>query len=330
MKRYAELLKPVRIANLEIDNRVAVIADDQRLADADGNVSNELIRSRMTQAKSGAGLIITEPFIVDFGEQAAPDNGSSDLLIDSDEYLPNLQRLTSAIHAAGASVIIRLGLSNVLYGAPILRGVAQNESNPALDVVNGEYERLRIIACFRAAAGRVAKTGADGIELDGALACNLRSPALQRMINGRSVSGADAFNDFFEVVNEMRRAFPTGRPIICRIDLNSFIILNDGFEDLINLAETLKTNGQFDALHLISDPLMSSNYQLKNWSEAVRASAGLPIISTVGVNSLDEADALIASGSADICGFRNALPKQGVIRRPRSSVYLWSAGRRRE
>jgi 2,4-dienoyl-CoA reductase-like NADH-dependent reductase (Old Yellow Enzyme family) len=99
------LLSPARIGEVEIRNRVVMPPMTTRLADDEGNVTEDSIAYYQARAAGGVGLITVE--------MAAPEKAGRhrlrELGIYDDRFLPGLRRLVDALHAEGAKASIQLG-----------------------------------------------------------------------------------------------------------------------------------------------------------------------------------------------------------------------------
>ena len=305
MRRYPQLRKSVRIGNILIDNRLAVAIDASGTADANGIVNNALIQQRMEQAECGAGLFITERLLVQSCCYEPPDDKRPQLKINSDDCLAGIQRYVSAIRAKGARVVLRLGMSGPkeTNSAQTQRLLPENDSD-------ADYRFLLLAACFRAAAVRAWKAGADGVELD--------ATTLDREY---------WLDDSIGLIREIRDAAPV-RAVVIRIGLDPFLRTNDGYDDLMDALDALIESGPPDAFHIAAETPAASVAVLSRWTAAIRSAAALPVIASIGIHALDDAEGLITAQAADICATDGSLPKRAFVRRPRSSVYYYCRGAR--
>src|SRR5216683_2198330 len=99
------LLTPARIGAVEIKNRIVMPPMTTRLADEDGNVTDDTIAYYMARVRGGVGLITVEMA----SPQKAGRHRRRELGIFDDRFLPGLTRLTGEIHRGGAKASIQLG-----------------------------------------------------------------------------------------------------------------------------------------------------------------------------------------------------------------------------
>lgn len=75
------------------------------MATLNGEVSQEQLEYYELRAKGGTGLITIENICIDF---PFASNGTTQLRIDNDQYIPRLFKLTETLHKHGACVSIQL------------------------------------------------------------------------------------------------------------------------------------------------------------------------------------------------------------------------------
>ncbi len=99
------LFTPGRIGPVTVPNRVVMPPMTTRAADTEGFVTEQTVAYYQARAEGGVGLITVE--------MAAPEKAGRhrhcELGIYDDRFLPGLERLTGAIHRAGARASIQLG-----------------------------------------------------------------------------------------------------------------------------------------------------------------------------------------------------------------------------
>ena len=78
------------------------------MATLNGEVSQEQLEYYELRAKGGTGLITIENICIDF---PFASNGTTQLRIDNDQYIPRLFKLTETLHKHGACVSPRFYVS---------------------------------------------------------------------------------------------------------------------------------------------------------------------------------------------------------------------------
>lgn len=105
---FQELLKPIKIKDLEIKNRIAMAPMNMGYSTQDGYVTQQDIAHLARRAKGGFGLIITGAVIAT--KMAAPYVWHRNLLFYDSSFVPGMNMLTDACHAFGAKVFLQLSI----------------------------------------------------------------------------------------------------------------------------------------------------------------------------------------------------------------------------
>ena len=100
MKPLKRLFSPIKIAGLEVRNRIVMAPMGTLWSNDDGGVSQKMIDHYEARARGGAGLITFEVTTID---ERFPYTPSGAGLWD-DAPIPSFKKLTDAIHAHGAKV----------------------------------------------------------------------------------------------------------------------------------------------------------------------------------------------------------------------------------
>ena len=132
MGKYDALFQPMKIGNVEVKNRFAMMPmgiHSARLVNPDGSFSDDGIRYYERIAEGGVGLIITSAITV----QGRFDNSKgshSSLDHAGPEYIEQSKRLTDRIHKAGAKIFLQLSGGS---GRTLPMQVAEGEPIAASD-----------------------------------------------------------------------------------------------------------------------------------------------------------------------------------------------------
>jgi 2,4-dienoyl-CoA reductase-like NADH-dependent reductase (Old Yellow Enzyme family) len=177
---------------------------------ADGRLSDEELHWLTMRAKGGFGLVMTCAAHVQRIGQGFPGQ----LGVFSDEHLPGLTRLASALKAEGAISSVQLhhaGLrspESLIGERPV--GPSEDAETGARALSTAEVEQLA--EDFIAAAVRCERAGFDGVELHGAhsyILCDFQSPATNRRedrYGGSPESRARLLTDIIAGVRARTRA----------------------------------------------------------------------------------------------------------------------------
>ncbi|MDY0030220.1 MAG: alkene reductase [Pseudobdellovibrionaceae bacterium] len=173
------LLEPLKIGDLELQNRVIMAPLTRSRANNEGRVPNDLMVEYYAQ-RASAGMIITEATCVTpTGVGYANTPG-----IWSDEQVTGWRKVTDAVHAKGGKIVLQLWHVGRISHPLFLNGelpVAPSAIKPAghVSLVRPitEYVTPRslqlseipeIVAAYRKGAENAKAAGFDGVEIHGA------------------------------------------------------------------------------------------------------------------------------------------------------------------
>lgn len=111
MEQFRNLFQPIQIGQLELKNRIVMLAMTTGYGESDETVSDRLISFFAERARGGAGLIIVPFSPVRAGSPVEPG-------IYDDRFIPGATRLTERIHSFGAKIACQLITSyHVILGS---------------------------------------------------------------------------------------------------------------------------------------------------------------------------------------------------------------------
>ncbi len=102
---FKHIFSPLTINGMTLPNRVVMMPMGSDFAGHTGELSDEHIKYYELRARGGTGLIIVENVCVKYPEGS---NGTTQLRIDKDCYIPRLFNLTEACHKYGACMGVQL------------------------------------------------------------------------------------------------------------------------------------------------------------------------------------------------------------------------------
>jgi len=171
----------------------------------DGRLSDEEFHWLTMRAEGGFGLTMTCASHV----QANGKGFSGQLGVWSDDHIPGLQRLASAIKAQQSIAVLQLHHAGMRSPAELIGGApvcpSDNEKTGARGLTHAEVKRL--IEDFIAAAVRAQRAGFDGVELHGAhsyILCQFFSAEFNHRDDeyGRSLENRSRI--LFEIIDGIR------------------------------------------------------------------------------------------------------------------------------
>ncbi|MBA3477918.1 MAG: NADH:flavin oxidoreductase/NADH oxidase [Lautropia sp.] len=326
----SQLFQPMRIGNLQLDNRI-IIAPMCQYSAEDGTPGDWHLIHLGHLALSGAGMMILEATAV------APEGRISpaDLGLYSDANEDGLARVLAAIRNHSP---IRIGMQLGHAGrkassrAPWEGGSQIRPGEPggwkalapsALPHATGEDVPLaldaaglaRVRAQFADAARRAARLGLDGIELHAAhgyLMHQFLSPLANQREDDYGGSLANRMRFPLEIFSVVRDAFPADRPVWARVSATDWVPGGWDIDGTVAFAQALEQLG-CAAIHVSSggvspqqDIRLGPGYQV-SYAQRVKAETGMPTIAVGLITEPDQAESIIAGGQADAVSLARAI-----------------------
>ena len=160
-----QVLTPSSIGPVEVRNRFIRSSTSETLADEDGFITPRYRALHQALARGGVGLIFTgHCYVHPSGKSIA---GMTQL--HDDDHIPQLRRLTDAVHAEGARIFAQLqhagSQSRAPEFVPIAPSVVPNPQFGRTPTEATPAQIAEIIAAFGEAAGRVKAAGFDGVHV---------------------------------------------------------------------------------------------------------------------------------------------------------------------
>lgn len=320
--RFPHLLSPLRLGGLELANRAVSTGHHTHLAHLTPNEA--LIAYHEARARAGVGLIVTEVTGVH-----ATALFSNDLLMATEaSCIPAFAALAGRIKAHGTKVFAQLfhpgrellassdGLLPVAY-AP--SAVPNERFHMTPRVLSGALIE-EIVEGYARAAGFLAKAGYDGVEI---VASHGYLPA--QFLNPKTNLRDDAWGGdpgrrlaFTKAVAESVRQTAPELVLGLRISGDEMDEQGLGSEEILKVCGDLA--GAFDyfsvvcgtsaslggSVHIVPPMGIESGYTAP-YAAAIRVATKKPVIATGRINQPQTAEAILATGQADLCGMTRAL-----------------------
>lgn len=318
MSSLSALLSPIKIRDLEIPNRAVMPPMGTGLGNPDSTVSDALLAYMRRQARSGAGLLISEISAVHPSGIVTPaEIGSWD-----DSFIPGLTKLAEVMHSGGSKAALQLHHAGRESYYLLKKGKAIGPSaTPSLVFGKPPQEMtkeqiLEIIDAYGTAAARAQKAGFDAVEIHGA-----HGYLLTQFLSALSNQRTDEYGGDFtnrarftvEVVKSIRKNVGDNFPILLRISAEEFIKQGYTVDDVLTIIPTLKEAG-VDVIHAsvgthgspagITSAPPEYEIGFNVWrAEKIKKASGLQVIAVGRFNDPRAADAVIAKGDADLVAF---------------------------
>jgi 2,4-dienoyl-CoA reductase-like NADH-dependent reductase (Old Yellow Enzyme family) len=332
------LFEPTVINGMALGNRFVRSATAEGLATADG-ASTPLLEAMLAElAGGGVGLVIAGYAYVSPEGKDEPGQ----LGVCSDEQVPGLAGLASAVHAAGGAVALQLAHAGCL-GVPEVSG--RDPVGPsALETRGGalgramEHDELTAVAQAFASAARRAKNAAfDAVQIHAAhgyLLSQFLSTYFNRRTDAYGGDTAHRARLLLEVVTAVRGEVGDDYPVLVKMNAADFLPGGLSVDDMLRVARMLEAEG-IDAVELSGGTGLEQGLSFSRvgrpapgepeaYYEAAarrfKSEIGLPLMLCGGIRTLETAERLVAEGATDYISLSRPL-----IREPHL-VARWRAG----
>lgn len=323
------LFSPYALGALPLRNRI-VIAPMCQYSAEDGNANDWHMIHLGQLSLSGAALLVIEATAVEEVGRITP----ADLGLYSDDNEAALARVLAAIRKhSRMPVAIQLGhagrkaSSHAPWdGGQCLKpeeGAWRTVAPSALSHAAGEPAPLaldidglaRVKAAFVRAAQRAVALGLDAIELHSAhgyLLHQFLSPIANQRDDAYGGSPENRMRFPLEVFDAVRAAVPDSMPVGMRISATDWVEGGWDVEQSVVFARTLKQRGCsfIDVSSAGVSPLqkipLGPGYQVP-LAERIKAEVGLPTIAVGLITEPKQAEAIVASGQADMVALARAI-----------------------
>ncbi len=318
----SELFQPLTLRGITIRNRIGLSPMCMYSCEAeDGLPTNWHLPHLASRAAGGTGLVMTEATAINPAGVISPQ----DLGIYSDAHTEKLKQITETLHSLGATSSIQLAHAGRKSGTyrpwSEQRGYIEDwsltrhapspipfsEKSPApTELTKPEIQTL--IQQFVDATHRANEAGFQIVELHSAHGYLLHQ-FLSPLSNQRTDEYGGSFENrtrlHHELFEAVRPALPDHKPLMMRISATDWVDGGWTIEDSIKLCQSLKplgldfvdcsTGGTVPNAQIPVGP----GYQVQ-FAEAIRKEAGIPTGAVGSITDPHQAEAIIASGQADM------------------------------
>jgi 2,4-dienoyl-CoA reductase-like NADH-dependent reductase (Old Yellow Enzyme family)/thioredoxin reductase len=315
------LFTPIRIAEMEVKNRIVMAPMSTNLGSEQGHVTPAAIEYFATRARGGVGLIITGDVSVDLhGRYQKRTLGLYD-----DQFIPGWKELNRAVQSYGAKMAPQL-IHPSFNAHSSLTGVQPVAASPIASRRFRELPREltveeieTIIEEFADAARRAQVAGCDAVQVHCAHSHHLLGSFLSPLHNKRTDQfGGDIHGRLklpLEVIRRIRSKVGAGFPILVRISGAEFEPGGRTLEETQYIAPLFVEAGA-DALNIsagttnigsVAPPMGSPAGIYAPLAAAIKEVVKIPIISVGRIVSPWVAENILSSGKADMVAIGRAL-----------------------
>jgi 2,4-dienoyl-CoA reductase-like NADH-dependent reductase (Old Yellow Enzyme family)/thioredoxin reductase len=321
---FPNLFSPVTIGEVEIRNRILSTGHDTTLP-TDGKVNDALVAYHEARARGGVGLIVCQ--VTGIHETA---RYTSHILMGvDDDCIPGFRRLADAVHAHGTKLFVQLFhpgreiMESHDGSAPVAYAPSASPSE-RFHVIPRALPRAmiaEIIAGYAATAARVREAGADGVEIvasHGYLPAQFLNPKVNRRDDEYGGTAANRLRFLREVTGAVRTATGPGFVVGMRIsgdekdpegltEETSLEVIDNVATDLDYVSVIAGTSASLGGATHIVPPMAIGNAYLAPFAAVVKARVAIPVMVAGRINQPQEAENIVASNQADMCGMTRAL-----------------------
>ena len=324
MTAFTHLFQPLRIRGCTLKNRIMSSGHDTTLP-VDGTVNEALVAYQEARARGGVGLIVLQ--VSGVHETARYTNHV--LMATDDSSIAGYRGVAEAVHRHGTVLFGQLfhpgreiaeadgGLLSVAY-AP------SSVPNERFRVMPRPLKQAMIDAIVHGygdAARRMQTAGLDGVEIvasHGYLPAQFLNPRvnLRDDAYGGDLDGRLRF--LREVISDIRAKVSDGFVVGLRISgseqdeagltedetLEAVSRLDDSI-DYVHI--TLGTSASLGGAIHIAPPMTLKTAYVVPYAARIKRQAQIPVFVTGRINQPQDAEAVIASRHADVCGMTRAL-----------------------
>ncbi len=322
---FKHLFTPFTLGSTTVRNRIVVPGHATLFMPPDGLPTERMLHYWLAKARGGIGLIITHVHNVLPRHGGAPPTA-----MQRDEVIPAYRRVADALHAEGVKFFVQLNHmgsegSSRGFGGGLMAPSAIPSSRMRLLPTQVEIphvmsvEGIRtVVDAFGQAAGRAREAGFDGVEIQGEvtfLLAQFMSPARNQRDNEYGGNLDNRLRFAREVIAAVRSGIGRDRVVGIRLSGDEFIEDGLGLDDMLEIVPKLEATRQLDFMHIGSGPGAGAHVppsyikagSLVYLTEAIREAVALPLICSQRINDPLLAEAVLASGAADLIAMNRAI-----------------------
>lgn len=311
-----QLDTPLVSGKLHLHNRLVMPPMATAKADDEGKITKEILEYYRDKSQGGyISLVIIEHSYVALAGKASERQMS----VSSDNDIAGLKQLANTIQANGAKAAMQInhagsaGIAEKIVGPSAVAHPNKQRIPEALTLAQLE----NLVQEFQTAAVRVQKAGFDAVEIHAAhgfLLNQFYSPLTNHRTDeyGGDLHGRIRLH--LDIIKAVRAAVGESFPLLLRLGGCDYQEGGSTIEDSVVAAQEFAKAG-VDLLDISGGIFgyMKSGSRAPGYfadlTSAIRQVVDLPVILTGGITSRQEADDLLARGTADLIGVGRAIMK---------------------
>ena len=321
MKKYQNIFNPLTVKNMTIKNRIVMTPMGTNYGEQNGEMSFLHMDYYEQRAKGGVGLIIVENASVDSPQGS---NGTTQLRIDHDNYIPRLFKLCETVHSHGACIAVQINhagasaLSSRINMQPISASNLPSKKGGEIPRPLQKEEITAIVKKYGEAARRAQVAGFDAVEIHAG-----HSYLISQFLSPTTNNRTDEFGGSKEnrarfakmVMDEVRSQVGPMFPIMIRISADELVEGGNTLEDTLELLEYFAEEADIiDVSAGLTGSIqyqIDANYLKDGWrsfmAKAVKEKFNKPVITTGNIRNPKIAEKILEDGDADLIGMGRGL-----------------------
>ena len=315
-KKYEHIFSPLTVKRMTMKNRIVMMPMGTNFGEQNGEMSFLHINYYEQRAKGGTGLIIVENASVDSPQGS---NGTTQIRIDKDSYIPRLFMLCEAVHKHGACIALQINhagasaMSSRIGMQPVSASNIPSKAGGEIPRPLEKEEIEYIAKKYGEAAKRVQTAGFDAVEIHAGHSY-LISQFLSPLTNDRTdeFGGSPENRARFArmIIDEVRKQVGPMFPIILRISADELMEGGNTLDDCLEYLEYLQDEVDiFDVSAGLNGSIqyqIDANYLPDGWrsymAKAVKERYNKPCISMGNYRNPQVVEDVLAKGDADLIG----------------------------
>ena len=319
--KYSHIFSPFTVQRMTTKNRIVMTPMGTNFGEHSGEMSFLHINYYEQRAKGGVGLLTVENASV-YSPQGS--NGTTQLRIDRDEFIPRLFNLCERVHKHGACISIQLNhagasaMSSRTGEQPVSASNIPSKEGGEIPRPLEKDEIYMIVKKYGEAAKRAQIAGFDAVEIHAGhsyLLSQFLSPLTNKRTDefGGSAENRARFTRL--VIDEVRNQVGPFFPIFVRISADEFLDGGNTLDDCIDYLQYFGDNVDvYDVSAGLNGSIqyqLDANYMPDGWrsymARRVKEAYGKPVVTVGNIRDPKVAEDILARGDADLIGMGRGL-----------------------
>ncbi|WP_317313100.1 FAD-dependent oxidoreductase [Absicoccus porci] len=319
--KYSHIFSPFTVQRMTTKNRIVMTPMGTNFGEHSGEMSFLHINYYEQRAKGGVGLLTVENASV-YSPQGS--NGTTQLRIDRDEFIPRLFNLCERVHKHGACISIQLNhagasaMSSRTGEQPVSASNIPSKEGGEIPRPLEKDEIYMIVKKYGEAAKRAQIAGFDAVEIHAGhsyLLSQFLSPLTNKRTDEFGGSGENRARFTRLVIDEVRKQVGPFFPIFVRISADEFLDGGNTLDDCIDYLQYFGDNVDvYDVSAGLNGSIqyqLDANYMPDGWrsymARRVKEAYGKPVVTVGNIRDPKVAEDILARGDADLIGMGRGL-----------------------